>query len=371
MKAIAGPFLEDSGPFEPMIINRREFTGIASSLPLVSGGVSFRPGESGGLTDVSGLKVGHFTDPRKPTGCTVVICEEGAVAGVDVRGSAPGTRETDLLDPINTVQKVHAIVLSGGSAFGLDSAGGVVQYLEEKGIGYQTSVAKVPIVPAAILFDLGVGDGSIRPDRKAGYQACLNATDGKIEEGNVGAGAGATVGKIFGMKYAMKGGLGTASIQVEDLVVAAVAAVNCVGDVTDPRDGMILAGARNEEDNGFADATSALRAKRYGGRPGKSENTTLAVVATNAAFNKSEMTKIAQMSHDGFARAIRPVHLPFDGDTIFSLSTGAFEGASLVQVGTLAAEMTAFAIVSAILAAQSLPNLPAHRDFVKNMRSKP
>ena len=352
-----------------MIINRREFTGIASSLPLIPRGVSFTSDESGGLRDVSGLKVGHFTDSRRPTGCTVILSETGAVAGVDVRGSAPGTRETDLLDPVNTVHRVHAIVLSGGSAFGLDTAGGAVQYLEEKGIGYQTSVARVPIVPAAILFDLAVGDSSIRPDRKAGYQACLNATDGKIEEGNVGAGAGATVGKMLGMNYAMKGGLGTASIQVEGLVVAALVAVNCVGDVTDPRDGTILAGARNQENDAFVDTTSLLKRRLRGGRARKSENTTLAVVATNAAFGKSEMTKIAQMSHDGFARAIRPVHLPFDGDTIFSLSTGTFESANLAQVGSLAAEVTAAAIVRAILAAESLPNLPAHRDFVKNKKS--
>lgn len=353
-----------------MIINRREFTGIASSLPLIPGGVSFTSDESGGLTDISGLKVGHFTDYRRPTGCTAIICEDGAVAGVDVRGSAPGTRETDLLNPVNTVHRIHAIVLSGGSAFGLDAAGGAVQYLEEKGIGYQTSVAKVPIVPAAILFDLAVGDSSIRPGKEAGYQACTNATDGEIKEGNVGAGAGATVGKIFGMKQAMKGGLGTASIRVEQLVVAALAAVNCVGDVTHPLDGTILAGARNQEKNAFADTTAVLKAKLRAERAGKAENTTLAVVATNGAFGKSEMTKIAQMSHDGFARAIRPVHLPFDGDTVFSLSTGSFEGADLAQVGSLAAEVTAAAIVRAILAAESLPNLPAHRDFVKQMNSK-
>lgn len=354
-----------------MIINRREFTGIASSLPFIPGGSTSGSVMSGGLTDVPGVKVGHFTDSRRPTGCTAIICEAGALAGVDVRGSAPGTRETDLLDPINTVQEIHAIVLSGGSAFGLDTAGGVVQYLEEKGIGYQTSVGKVPIVPAAILFDLAVGDSAIRPDRQAGYQACLSAMGGKIEEGNVGAGAGATVGKMFGMKHAMKGGLGTASIQVEGLIVAALAAVNCEGDVTDPNDGTILAGARNEENSGFVDTTKVLKAKLHSARANSPENTTLAVVATNAAFGKPEITKIAQMSHDGFARAIRPVHLPFDGDTIFALSTGALEGVNLAQTGTLAAEVTAHAIVRAILAAKSLPNLPAHRDFVAAMKSQP
>ncbi len=315
----------------------------------------------GGLTDIAGIRVGHAIDLRRPTGCTVVVVEEGAVAGVDVRGSAPGTRETDLLDPVRSIHKVHAVVLSGGSAFGLDTASGVVRYLEEKGIGYQTSVALVPIVPAAILFDLAVGDPAVRPGPQTGYDACSAADSGPTPEGNVGAGAGATVGKLLGHEYAMKGGLGTASIQAGDLTVAALAAVNAVGDVVDPRTGSILAGARAKDGQGFADTASLLRS----GPPtlrrgGFGENTTLVVVATNAAFDKSGMTKIAQMAHDGLARCINPVHMPFDGDTVFALSTEALTGADLGQVGALAAEVTARAIVRAVLQATGIPGYPSH-----------
>ena len=318
----------------------------------------------GGLTDIKGIRVGHATDPRRPTGCTVVVVERGAVAGVDVRGSAPGTRETDLLDPVRSVHRVHAVVLSGGSAFGLDTASGVVRYLEERGIGYQTSVALVPIVPAAILFDLALGDPTIRPGPQSGYDACAAAHSGPIREGNVGAGAGATVGKLLGHEFAMKGGLGTASIQAGELTVAALAAVNAVGDVVDPATGSILAGARAKEGREFADTADILRTNpqllRLGGA---AENTTLAVVATNAAFDKSGMTKIAQMAHDGFARCINPVHMPFDGDTIFALSTEALTNASLGQVGALAAEVTARAVVRAVLQAAGIPEYPSHSDF--------
>jgi len=319
---------------------------------------------SGGLTDVPGIKVGHFTHPQRPTGCTVVLVEEGAVAGVDVRGSAPGTRETDLLHPVCTVQQVHAVVLAGGSAFGLDAASGVMRYLEERGIGFETRVAKVPIVPAAILFDLAVGDPRIRPDREAGYQACVRASAGPVQEGNVGAGAGATVGKLFGVHRAMKGGLGTASLRVGDVIVAALVVVNAVGDVVDPRTGRILAGVRTPDGRRLADAMELLR--RGEGvvplRPG--ENTTIGVIATNATFDKVGMTKIAQMGHDGLARAIRPVHMPLDGDTLFALSTGRVPGADLGVVGALAAEVVAEAVVRAVLKAESLPGYPAARDML-------
>ena len=318
----------------------------------------------GGLTDIDGIRVGHATDPRRPTGCTVVIVEQGALAGVDVRGSAPGTRETDLLDPVRSVQRVHAVVLSGGSVFGLDTASGVVRYLEEKGIGYQTSVALVPIVPAAILFDLAVGDPAVRPGPQTGYDACSAADSGPIQEGNVGAGAGATVGKLLGHEFAMKGGLGTASIQAGELTVAALAAVNAVGDVVDPATGSILAGARSKEGREFANTARVLRTHPQMLRLGRTdENTTLAVVATNAAFDKSGMTKIAQMAHDGFARCINPVHMPFDGDTVFALSTEALTGANLGQVGALAAEVTARAVVRAVLQAASIPGYPSHSNF--------
>jgi L-aminopeptidase/D-esterase-like protein len=317
----------------------------------------------GGLTDIPGIKVGHFTDSRRPTGCTVVLVEAGGVAGVDVRGSAPGTRETDLLNPINSVQQVHAVVLSGGSAFGLDTACGVVRYLEEKGIGYPTRIVPVPIVPAAILFDLGLGDPSIRPDSEAGYQACLNATSEPVQEGSVGCGAGATLGKLLGPERAMKGGVGSAAIRSGDLVVAALAAVNSLGNIVDPRTGTMLAGARGEDGHGLAplEASFDVRYRPFAASPG--ENTTLAIVATNARLDKPAITKVAQMSHDGFARAINPVHLPFDGDVVFALSAGRLEGASLSQVGALAAEVTAQAIVRAALTATGVPGCPAYRDL--------
>ena len=326
--------------------------------------------EAGGLTDVGEIKVGHWTEKRRPTGCTVVLCERGAVCGVDVRGGAPGTRETDLLRPINTVQQVYGIVLSGGSAYGLDTASGVMRYLEEKGIGYKVGpVVTVPIVPAAILIDLAIGDWKIRPTAESGYQACLAATSGKIAEGNVGAGAGATVGKMFGAEFAMKGGLGTASVGAgkTGLTVAALVAVNALGDVCDPKTGAIIAGARAADGKGFRDAMAQIRAG-YGvlASQGAPMNTTLGIVATNARLTKDQATKVAQMAHDGFARAINPTHTPADGDTIFALATGTLaarveEGA----VGALAADVIAEAIVRAVVQAESIPGYPAYRDVKK------
>jgi L-aminopeptidase/D-esterase-like protein len=346
-----------------MKLTRREFSKLAAASPLLPQPFSAPPESAGGLADVPGVRVGHFTDTRRPTGCTVILPDRPAVAGVDVRGSAPGTRETDLLNPINTVDRVDAILLSGGSAFGLDAAAGVVRFLEESGRGWETSAGRVPIVPAAILFDLALGDASIRPDAAAGYEACRRASSGPVEEGNVGAGAGASVGKLLGLSRAMKGGLGAAALKIDSLVVAALAAVNCVGDVRHPETGRILAGARNEAGDGFEDLRRLLRARNLtvATRPG--ENTTLAVIATNAAFPKAAMTKIAQMAHDGFARAVNPVHLPTDGDTVFALSLGEETSFGLAQVGALAAEVAAAAIARAVLTATSLPELPAHRDF--------
>jgi L-aminopeptidase/D-esterase-like protein len=323
--------------------------------------------ESGtsGLTAVEGLKVGHHTLEERPTGCTVVLAEAGAVAGVDVRGSAPGTRETDLLDPINTVQKVHAVVLSGGSAFGLDTASGVVRYLEARDIGYDVQIAKVPIVPAAILFDLGVGGKpGIRPGAECGYKAASVAASGPVEEGSVGAGAGATVGKVMGPARATKSGIGTASIRLENgLVVGALVVVNALGDVIDPETGKIVAGVRSEDGKGFADARKLIRGGlRLQGRAGR--NTTIGVVATNARLDKAQATKVAQMAHDGVARAIQPVHTPFDGDTIFALATGVWQGQpDLLTVGELAAQATAEAIVRAVEAAESAAGFPAARDM--------
>jgi L-aminopeptidase/D-esterase-like protein len=317
----------------------------------------------GGLTDIAGIRVGHFTDSRRPTGCTVVLAEAGAVAGVDVRGSAPGTRETDLLNPINTVQKVHAILLTGGSAFGLDAASGVVQFLEEKKVGLDTGVARVPIVPAAVLFDLGVGDAEIRPDKAAGYAACRSAVTGAVEEGNVGAGAGATVGKMLGPGRAMKAGIGTCSILVGELKVAALAVVNAAGDIIDPRSCRIVAGARTPDGKGLANTMEALKQRPNARTSGEGTSTTLGVVATNAAFDKAGMTKIAQMAQDGLARAVNPAHTPMDGDTIFALTTGGLKDANLSLVGALAADVVSRAIVRAGLKAVGIPGYPAARDL--------
>jgi L-aminopeptidase/D-esterase-like protein len=317
----------------------------------------------GFITDVDGIKVGHFTDSRRPTGCTVVLYEPGAVAGVDVRGSAPGTRETDLLKPVNLVDKVNAIVLSGGSAFGLDTATGVMRYIEEHDAGFPTAAGKVPIVPAAILYDLNVGDAKIRPNADAGYKACTNAKSGPIEEGTVGAGAGATVGKLGGGRP-MKGGIGTSSIKLGNgLVVGALVAVNCVGDVIDPKTGKIVAGARTTDGKSFLNITDVLRSGR-GSSPG--QNTTIGVVATNARFDKTQMTKIAEMAHDGLARAINPAHTPSDGDTLFAMSTGrSTVSANLIAIGALAAEMVTEAILRAVMKAKSVAGFPSYTDIVK------
>ncbi len=322
----------------------------------------------GTITDVAGVKVGHHTLKARPTGCTVVLCEAGAVAGVDVRGSAPGTRETDLLNPINTVQQVQAIVLSGGSAYGLDTATGVMRYLEEHGEGYKIgNLGVVPIVPAAILMDLGVGDFKIRPNAESGYQACLAASNSPVQQGNIGAGAGATIGKMFGPQFAMKAGLGSASLKVGNtgIVVGAVVAVNAVGDVVNPKTAKIIAGARAADGRAFRDSTAEImRGYRVLLQPGA--NTTIGVVATNASLEKVQMTKIAQMAHDGYARAIHPVHTPGDGDTIFALSTGTVRAkANHGMIGALAAEVMAQAIVRAVTAAHSVAGFPSYRDVTK------
>jgi L-aminopeptidase/D-esterase-like protein len=284
---------------------------------------------------------------------------------VDVRGGAPGTRETDLLDPVNMVQQVHAVVLSGGSAFGLDTAGGVMRWLEERKIGFPAGPVRVPIVPAAILFDLNVGDASIRPDAAAGYAAAAAATSSSVAEGNVGAGAGATVGKMLGFGRAMKSGIGTASVTLPGgVVVAALAAVNAAGDVVDPATGSIVAGARTAAGDVFEDTMKALLEGRGPAALVKGESTTLVVVGTNAALTKTEATKVAQMAQDGLARAVNPAHTPWDGDTVFALSVGtaAAPGGVLV-VGALAAEVTTRAILRGVRAARGLPGLPAAADL--------
>ena len=316
------------------------------------------------ITDIPGIKVGHYTDKEAATGCTVILCENGAVAGVDVRGSAPGTRETDLLRPMNLVEKAQAILLSGGSAFGLDAAGGVMRYLEEQGFGQETMVTKVPIVPAAVLFDLDTGNSKIRPGIEEGYKACLAATDKKIVEGCVGAGTGATVGKFLGIERATKSGLGTTSCKIgDDIIVAAIIAVNAIGDVIDPKTGKILAGPRNEENNGFLRTVELLTGDTSNSIQNPlPSNTTLGVVATNACLNKEQVNKLAQMAQDGLARAIHPSHTMYDGDTIFALSTGD-KVSDLTTLGTAAAEMVADAVVRAVQQAETLAGIPAIKDI--------
>ena len=316
------------------------------------------------LTAVAGIKVGHVTLTQRPTGCTVVLVETGATAGVDVRGAAPATRETDLLKPENLVQIVHGIVLSGGSAFGLDAASGVMRYLEERRVGFEFGRSHVPIVPAAALFDLPVGDGTIRPNADCGYQAARTASAAPVLEGSIGAGAGATIGKASGLERAVKGGIGTSAITMPNgLVVAALVAANGFGDVIDPSTGQVVAGVRAMDGRTFADARKLLRdgAIRFGA-PG--QNTTLGIVATNATLSKTDATRVAQMAHDGFARAIAPIHTPVDGDTIFTLATGARPGAADVgQIGALAADVMADAIVRAARQATTAAGIPALRDL--------
>jgi L-aminopeptidase/D-esterase-like protein len=323
------------------------------------------PKPSGGLTDVAGLAVGHFTDPRRPTGCTVVLAEQGAVCGVDVRGGAPGTRETDLLDPARTVQQVHAVLLSGGSAFGLDAAAGVMRYLDERGVGFAVGAVRVPIVPAAILFDLGLGDAKIRPDASAGYAAARAASSGPVAEGSVGAGAGATAGKLHGLQRAMKTGIGSASLRLPNgAIVAALVAANPFGDIVDADSGQPVAGLRGADGATLAGTVAALLSGSTRSGSASGENTVIGVVATNVA--KSEAARVAQMAHDGLARAVRPVHTPLDGDTLFALSTGEIrmEQAALL-VGTAAAEVVARAVVRAARTASGLPGLPAASELAR------
>lgn len=340
------------------------------ALPLASSGQGRSSVHNKGLTEVDGLRVGHYTLAARPTGCTVVVVDgEGAVGGISQRGAAPGTRETDLLKPENLVDKVNAIVLAGGSVYGLDAAQGVVRYLEERKIGWTLgAVGVVPIVPAAVLLDLGFGgDPAIRPTADCGYRAAEAATDGAVPEGNVGAGAGATLGKTAGRERAMKGGVGSAAVRMPDgLVVGALVAVNSVGDVVDPATGNVVAGVRTPDGTRLADARILLR----NGSVSRSvqsravENTTIAVVATNARLTKIDVTRMALMADDGLARAIYPAHTIGDGDTVFSLATGTWTGrADSSIIGALAADVLAEAIVRAAAQAQSLGGLPSAREL--------
>ena len=294
------------------------------------------------LTAIDGIKVGHATDATARTGCTVILCTAGAMAGVDVRGAAPGTRETEALRSGRLVQKAHAVLLTGGSAFGLDAAGGVVQYLEEQNVGFPAGPIRVPIVPAAVIFDLGVGDAKVRPDKEMGYQACLNATDTPVAMGAVGAGTGATVGKAPGVMPSA-GGVGSACKFLDSgLIVAAIVVVNALGNVVHPDTSEIVAGAT--VNGGFVDITERLLDANIA----HGTNTTIGVVATNATLTPAEVNRVTEMAHDGLARAIRPSHTMFDGDTLFSLATGAHTGSSVNTIGILAAEVVAEAIVNAV-----------------------
>ncbi|KAA3645270.1 MAG: peptidase S58 family protein [Chloroflexi bacterium] len=324
------------------------------------------------ITDIKGIQVGHAQDLEAITGCTVILCPDGAVGGVDQRGGAPGTREVDAMHPVHLVDKAHAIVLSGGSAFGLDSAGGAVRYLEEKKIGFNVGVARVPIVPAAILFDLGIGSADVRPDADMGYQACLNANSDAPAEGSVGAGTGATVGKILGGGQAVKSGIGTASMEIGGgVVVGAIVAVNAFGDVINPEKNEIIAGARSIKkgplkigEGLFADTlevTRGLVGRTIMGLASR-QNTVIGVVATNAKLNKEQATKMAQMAQNGLVRSIRPANTMMDGDTIFSLATGK-KKADVNIVGAFAAQVVTEAILRGVRAATSLGGIPAIRDL--------
>ncbi|HYE84389.1 MAG TPA: P1 family peptidase [Clostridia bacterium] len=313
--------------------------------------------------DIPGIKVGHEQDFNAATGCTVVICEEGASAGVDVRGGAPGTRETDLLNPVNLVDKMHAVLLAGGSAFGLDAAAGVMQYLEERGAGFDVGVTKVPIVGSAVLFDLAAGDHKTRPDKEMGYRACLKSGSAECPQGTVGAGTGATVGKLLGMGSAMKGGLGTYCLKVGELMVGAIVAVNCLGDVINPESGEILAGAI-ADDLSFINTEEVMLKQYDSSRNAFTGNTTIGVIATNAVLTKAQANKVASMAHNGYGRTIRPAHTMFDGDTIFVMATGKVQ-ADVNVTGMLAARVMEQAVMNAVTEAAPIHGFKAYRDLNK------
>ncbi len=311
---------------------------------------------------IPGVRIGNWEDENGGTGCTVVIAENGAPTGVDVRGGAPGTRETDLLDPINLVEKVHAVFLAGGSAFGLDAAGGIMQYLEERGIGFDVGVTKVPIVTGAVLFDLTYGDSRVRPGRESGYKACIAAERNDFREGSYGAGTGATVGKAKGMEYAMKGGLGSFCYEKDGLMVGAIVAVNALGNIWDPQKNEYLAGVLCDDRKSISDAEKLIIETVNNDNKEFKGNTTIGLVVTNGKFNKTGCKKIAQMAHDGFARTIRPSHTQMDGDSIFVMSTGEIQ-ADINAVGILAADAVANAVIRGVKEARSLHGMLCNNDM--------
>ncbi len=317
------------------------------------------------ILDIEGFKIGHAQNFDAATGCSVIICKEGATAGVDVRGGAPGTRETDLLDPVNLVEQIHAVLLTGGSAFGLDAAAGVMSYLEEHDIGFDVSVTKVPIVCGAALFDLTIGKHDIRPDKRMGFEACRDSESGKSKQGCIGAGTGATAGKILGMDKAIKSGLGSYAVQIGELKIGAIVAVNCLGDVIDPEAGIKLAGPLDDDLKSFLD-TEEIMIKSFSDKTNLfSGNTTIGAVITNAKLTKSQTNKLASMSHNGYARTMRPAHSMYDGDSIFALSCGDVK-ADLSTVGLLAARAMERAVVSSVKSSESMSGLKCSKALRKN-----
>ncbi len=317
------------------------------------------------LTEIENIKIGHAESQIAATGCSVIICEQGAPTGIDIRGGGPASRETQLLNPLAACDKIHAVLLSGGSAFGLDAAGGVMSYLEERGIGFDVGVTKVPLVSTSCLFDLQIGDTHVRPDAEMGYAACLAAELNEPREGNVGAGTGATVGKYKGISSMMKSGIGMYAVQLGNLKVGALVAVNALGDVKDEASGAILAGLLNEEQTAFLNTEEMLYKEATQQKNLFTGNTTLGVVITNGAFNKLQMTKIAAMAQNGLAKTICPVHTTADGDSVYAMSVGDV-AADLNVVGTLAAKVMAMAINRAVLTAKPAYGLKAATDFVMN-----
>lgn len=319
---------------------------------------------SNAITSIPGIEVGHCVMPDRPTGATVILTTKGVTAGIDVRGGAPGTKETDLLNPLNENRKIHGIVLAGGSAFGLDVATGVIRFLEEKGYGYEVGTIKIPLVPAAILFDLQVGNNpKIRPDAECGYRAATSATNKPVSQGNKGAGAGATVGKLLGPNRGMKSGIGRASIELDNgLKIAAIVAVNAFGDIIDPKTNQVIAGVRSADGKRLLDARKIIRQSTAINKP-DGGNTVIGVVATNAELSRPEATKIAQIAHNGLARTIAPVHTQYDGDTLFTLATGEWQGkVNMAILGELATQVIAEAVIRGTCAATSIPNYPAAQD---------
>lgn len=314
------------------------------------------------ITEFEGIHIGHAQDMLGATGCTVILCPEGAVCGVDVRGGSPGTRDTDALNPINNRKCVHGILLAGGSAFGLDAAGGVMQYLEEKGIGRDVGRTFVPNVCGAILFDLKCGDYKVRPDKEMGYAACINAFSEPLVSGSVGAGTGAVIGKINGNEFAMKGGVGSAAFRIGDLMVGATMAVNCVGDIFDSKSGKIIAGVLSDDKKALAYSEELMLNNYKNDKDMFSENTVIGCVITNANLTKAQATKLASIGQNGIARAVRPAHSVFDGDTIFTLCTGNVD-ADFDAIGILAARAVEAAILDAITSAESLHGFVSYKEF--------